>query len=371
LDANRDGTISQNDFIQRFAAWQLAQKTRPRRAGEHPGLNLAAFGQNSTIGRAGSVGGSIVRAAPSYLGSSIGGGVGGESPGEIMRFFDRLDTMGSGQVATVQVKAASFEMGRSASESQDLMAALDPHGDGVVTRGEFQIRYQAWSRAQSEARHQESTARGLRSAENWQRSVNASAVMPASRAEITKIFRQLDKDGSGDMSLSELKHATWSMGLGEEEAEELMVALDPFGLGSLTESEFQERYFIWHQAREEAQLRSSRRGVAGGGGVVPEPTMLSSDQRGREGGVPPPPRALPVMSRINVARDGGRGDPGSVSTSSVVVGVTADYGDTAGDMSWTYGGTAPSKNAPSDVPWAMSPPPRSPPPPPPRSDSVH
>ena len=116
-----------------------------------------------------------------------------------------------------------------------------------------------------------------------------------------------------------------------------MTALDPFGMGSVTEPEFQERYHIWHQAREESRLRAARREVAS---MAPSPApapppppppraatgstaRVASNTRGE------PPRALPVFSQLNVAQrqQAGAGPAASLSVD----------GGGVGDVPWAMG----------------------------------
>jgi len=137
---------------------------------------------------------------------------------EICAMFDMFDHDKGGAIDIKELGALMKSIGKlmDDNELEQTMKRLDSSGDGSVDKVEFLL----WHAAQMESKHK-----------------------PMSPKEMaTQLFKLFDKDGSGELSITELKEEMdkLDVGLSTEDIGDLIKELDEDGDNKISAKEFQE-----------------------------------------------------------------------------------------------------------------------------------
>jgi len=143
--------------------------------------------------------------------------------------FNKVDANGDGSVTKIELEQAVTGNGGSSASADALYAVLDPSATGSVSETQF---------AQNLPSLPFSDQIGAQLiADQSQRSIGAWSGGPGSQVAQT-LFSQIDANGDGSISKTELEQAVTKAGGTTEAADALYAQLDPNNTGSVSEQQF-------------------------------------------------------------------------------------------------------------------------------------
>lgn len=163
--------------------------------------------------------------------SGVGGG--GFSPSIIKQFqqslFNQIDTNGDGSVSKTELEQAVTNAGGGTQAADALYSVLDPNNSGGFSEQQLaQVLPSSGFSDQMQAQMIGYQAQG------WP---GASSAQPGGQLA-QNLFSQIDSNGDGSISQSELEQAVTNAGGTKAAADALYAKLDPNGTGSVSEQQF-------------------------------------------------------------------------------------------------------------------------------------
>jgi Ca2+-binding EF-hand superfamily protein len=171
--------------------------------------------------------------------SGLGGvGYGGLTPSAIKQYqqnlFNQIDLNGDGSVSKTELEQAVGKAGGGSQAADALYAVLDPNNSGGVSEQQFaQVLPGSGFSDQVQAQLIGYQAQG------WP---GAPSTSPGGQLA-QNLFAQIDGNGDGAISQSELEQAVTKAGGTKEAADALYAKLDPNGTGSVSEQQFSQSLF--------------------------------------------------------------------------------------------------------------------------------
>ena len=171
------------------------------------------------------------------------------------RLFSKIDANGDGTVSQSELETAVTKAGGTTKSADALYAALDPNNSGSVSKQQF---------AQNLPLPSFSPAMGAQLiADQAQMCASSAGATPASFSKQT-LFTQLDANGDGSLTKSELEQAVTKAGGTVASADALYAKLDPKNTGSVSEQQFAQNLPGAHHHHHH-----------GGGGATPSDALAS------------------------------------------------------------------------------------------------
>jgi Ca2+-binding EF-hand superfamily protein len=163
--------------------------------------------------------------------SLSGIGNGGYNPYAIQQsLFNEIDTSGSGSITESSLEKAVTTAGGTTTAADALYAKLDPNNTGSVTEQQFSQNLPALPFSNQMG----AQMIGLQ-AQGWPGAPGGTG--PASTFA-QNLFSQIDQNGDGSITKSELEAAVTKAGGTTQAADALYAKLDPNGTGSVSEQQF-------------------------------------------------------------------------------------------------------------------------------------
>jgi Ca2+-binding EF-hand superfamily protein len=171
--------------------------------------------------------------------SGLGGvGYGGLTPSAIKQFqqnlFNQIDLNGNGSVSKTELEQAVGGAGGTSQAADALYSVLDPNNSGGF--GEQQLAQVLPGSGFSD--QVQAQLIGYQ-AQGWP---GASSTAPGGQLAHS-LFAQIDTNGDGSISKSELEQAVTKAGGSKEAADALYAKLDPNGTGSVSEQQLAQTLF--------------------------------------------------------------------------------------------------------------------------------
>jgi Ca2+-binding EF-hand superfamily protein len=162
-----------------------------------------------------------------------GVGAGGFTPAAIKQFqqnlFNQIDTNGDGSVSKTELEQAVTNAGGGTQAADALYSVLDPNNTGGFSEQQLaQVLPGPGFSDQMQAQMIGYQAQG------WP---GASSAQPGGQLA-QNLFSQIDTNGDGSISQSELEQAVTAAGGSKAGADALYAKLDPNGTGSVSEQQF-------------------------------------------------------------------------------------------------------------------------------------
>jgi Ca2+-binding EF-hand superfamily protein len=172
-----------------------------------------------------------IRRCPMSGLSGVGGG--GFSPSAIKQFqqnlFSQIDTNGDGSVSKTELEQAVTKAGGGTQAADALYAVLDPNNSGGFSEQQLaQVLPGSGFSDQMQAQMIGYQAQG------WP---GATSAQPGGQLA-QNLFSQIDSNGDGSISKTELEQAVTKAGGTKAAADALYAKLDPNGTGSVSEQQF-------------------------------------------------------------------------------------------------------------------------------------
>jgi Ca2+-binding EF-hand superfamily protein len=163
--------------------------------------------------------------------------------------FSQIDSNGDGSISQGELEQAVTGAGGTKAAADALYAKLDPNNTGSVSEQQFA---QAFSQAAPHAHHHHhhggggggadaaGASDGSSATDALTQLFNADSGGPGnSPTQIAQnIFSQIDSNGDGSITQSELEQAVTAAGGNAAGADALFAKLDPIGTGSVSEQQF-------------------------------------------------------------------------------------------------------------------------------------
>jgi Ca2+-binding EF-hand superfamily protein len=166
------------------------------------------------------------------LASGVGGGFNPAALQQLQQYlFNKIDTNGNGSVSQGELETAVTNAGGSTQSADALYSLLDPNNSGGFDEQQF-----------AQAFPSSGLSDGVQGqligyqAQGWPgaQSTQASPVDQVAQS----LFSQIDTNGDGSISQSELETAVTNAGGTKQAADALYAQLDPNGTGSVSEQQF-------------------------------------------------------------------------------------------------------------------------------------
>jgi Ca2+-binding EF-hand superfamily protein len=257
-----------------------------------------------------------------------GVGYGGLTPSAIKQFqqnlFNQIDLNGDGSVSKTELEQAVGTAGGTSTAADALYSVLDPNNSGGF--GEQQLAQVLPGSGFSD--QVQAQLIGYQ-AQGWP---GASSTSPGGQLA-QNLFSQIDSNGDGTISKSELEQAVTNAGGSNDAADALYAKLDPNGTGSVSEQQFAQGLFQslphHHHHHGGGQPAGATDGsatdnsTASDGNAADALTSLFNADGGGAGNSP-----LQIAQNIFTQIDS-NGD-GAITQSELEQAVTAAGGDKAG-----------------------------------------
>jgi Ca2+-binding EF-hand superfamily protein len=256
--------------------------------------------------------------------SGIGGiGGGGFTPAAIKQFaqnlFSQIDLSGDGSVSKTELEQAVTKGGGNTTAADALYSVLDPNNAGGF--GEQQLAQVLPGSGFSD--QMQAQLIGYQ-AQGWP---GASSPQPGGQLA-QSLFSQIDANGDGSISQSELEQAVTKAGGTKQGADALYAKLDPNGTGSVSEQQFaqsltQAMPHHHHHHHGGGEQASQTDGGSAGGSAADALTSLFNADSGGAGNSPT------QIAQNMFAQSDLNGD-GAITQSELEQAVTAAGGSNAG-----------------------------------------
>ena len=256
------------------------------------------------------------------LASGVGGGFNSAALQQLQQYlFNKIDTNGDGAVSQGELESAVTNAGGSTQAADALYSLLDPNGSGGFDAQQF-----------SQAFPSSGLSDGVQSqligfqAQGW-----PGASSPGGQLA-QDLFSQIDANGDGSISQSELEQAVTSAGGTTQAADALYAQLDPNGTGSVSEQQFAQGLFQslphghhHHGFGSPPASATDTGSTAGSSGSSADDALTALFQADSGGaGNSPTQIAQNIFSSIDTNGDG------SITQTELEQAVTAAGGTTAG-----------------------------------------
>ena len=182
---------------------------------------------------------------------SSGGACGAPGGGLAQAVFSKIDSNGDGSISKTELEDAATSVGDTTQAADTLYAQLDPNGTGSVDQQTFTDAFTQALRAHHHyhGHHQQVAASTAidttSSATNDANALDAVTALlkgsdtSQSLSDILKsLFAQIDADGNGSISQSELQNAVTAAGGTTDAANALYAQLDPTNTGGISADTF-------------------------------------------------------------------------------------------------------------------------------------
>ena len=254
--------------------------------------------------------------------SGLGGvGGGGFTPAAIKQFqqnlFNQIDTNGDGSVSKTELEQAVTKAGGGTQAADALYSVLDPNNTGGFSEQQFaQVLPGSGFSDQMQAQMIGYQAQGWPGA--------SSAQGGGQLAQ--NLFSQIDSNGDGSISQSELEQAVTAAGGTKAGADALYAKLDPNGTGSVSEQQFAQGLANLSQlGPTQGAPHAHHHHHHGGGGAGADDALTSLfNADGGGAGNSPTQIAQNIFSQIDTS------GTGAITQSQLEQAVTAAGGSTSG-----------------------------------------
>jgi Ca2+-binding EF-hand superfamily protein len=250
-----------------------------------------------------------------------GVGAGGFTPAAIKQFqqnlFNQIDTNGDGSVSKTELEQAVTKAGGGTQAADALYSVLDPNNTGGFNEQQFaQVLPGSGFSDQMQAQMIGYQAQG------WP---GASSAQPGGQLA-QNLFSQIDSNGDGSISQSELEQAVTAAGGTKAGADALYAKLDPNGTGSVSEQQFAQGLANLSQlGPTQGAPHAHHHHHHGGGGAGADDALTSLfNADGGGAGNSPTQIAQNIFSQIDT------GGTGAITQSQLEQAVTAAGGSTSG-----------------------------------------
>jgi Ca2+-binding EF-hand superfamily protein len=250
--------------------------------------------------------------------SGLGGvGYGGFAPSAIKQFqqnlFNQIDLNGDGSVSQAELEQAVTKAGGGTQAADALYAVLDPSNSGGF--GEQQLAQVLPGSGFSDQIHAQLIGY---QAQGWP---GAPGTQPGGQLA-QDLFSQIDSNGDGAISQSELEQAITKAGGSKQGADALYAQLDPNGTGAVSAQQFAQSLFqsIPHRHHHH---HGGATGTSDGGSAADALTSLFNADGGGPGNSP-----MQIAQNMFAQADG-NGD-GAITQSELEQAVTAAGGSATG-----------------------------------------
>ena len=191
--------------------------------------------------------------------SGVGGG--GFTPSAIKQFqqnlFNQIDTNGDGSVSKTELEQAVTKAGGGTQAADALYSVLDPNNSGGFSEQQLaQVLPGSGFSSQMQAQMIGYQAQG------WP---GASSAQPGGQLA-QNLFSQIDSNGDGSISQSELEQAVTNAGGTKAAADAFYAKLDPNGTGSVSEQQFAQGLANLSQSGQTQAAPHAHHHHHGGGG---------------------------------------------------------------------------------------------------------
>jgi Ca2+-binding EF-hand superfamily protein len=255
--------------------------------------------------------------------SGVGGG--GFAASAIKQFqqnlFNQIDLSGDGSVSKSELEQAVAKAGGNTKAADALYSALDPNGSGGISEQQF-----AQALPGSGFSDQMQAQMIGYQAQGWP---GASSTQPGDGL-VQNLFSQIDGNGDGTISKSELETAVTKAGGSKQGADALYAKLDPNGTGSVSAQQFAQSLFQamphhrhHHAGETGAASASDGSSATGGGSAADALTSLFNADGGGAGNSPT------QIAQNMFAQTDSNGD-GAITQSELEQAVTNAGGSKAG-----------------------------------------
>jgi Ca2+-binding EF-hand superfamily protein len=217
--------------------------------------------------------------------SGLGGG--GFTPAAIKHFaqnlFSQIDLSGDGSVSKAELEQAVTKDGGNTTAADALYSVLDPNNAGGF--GEQQLAHVLPGSGFSD--QMQAQMIGYQ-AQGWPGASGAGASGPQPGSQLAQsLFSQIDGNGDGSISQSELEQAVTKAGGTKEGADALYAKLDPNGTGSVSEQQFSSsltqampHHHHHHHDGGDQAASATDNGNAGGGAADALTSLFNADGGG-------------------------------------------------------------------------------------------
>jgi Ca2+-binding EF-hand superfamily protein len=250
-----------------------------------------------------------------------GVGAGGFTPAAIKQFqqnlFNQIDTNGDGSVSKTELEQAVTKAGGGTQAADALYSVLDPNNTGGFNEQQFaQVLPGSGFSDQMQAQMIGYQAQG------WPGASSAQPGGPLAQ----NLFSQIDSNGDGSISQSELEQAFTAAGGTKAGADALYAKLDPNGTGSVSEQQFAQGLANLSQlGPTQGAPHAHHHHHHGGGGAGADDALTSLfNADGGGAGNSPTQIAQNIFSQIDT------GGTGAITQSQLEQAVTAAGGSTSG-----------------------------------------
>lgn len=203
--------------------------------------------------------------------------------------FSALDSNGDGTLSKSELEAAVSSTGGTTASADALYAELDPDNTGAVDEEEFVDNFPQPDAMDGGATSSTASAGGTSAADAVSSLVQSFA--PSRTASM--LFAQLDTNGDGSLSKSELEAGVTDAGGTTAAADALYAELDPNDTGSVTEQQFADTMSTLGTTSQSASSASSD----GGTSAADAMTLLLQDLAPPLPPLGPPPSDRPGQSQ--------------------------------------------------------------------------
>ena len=165
--------------------------------------------------------------------------------------FSKIDSDGDGSISEAELEQAGAQVGATTQAADSLYAQLDPNNTGKVDQQTFTDAFtQALREHHHHGHHQVADSTSTDSSTTTSSTTDASpldavtALLKGSDASqslsdiLQKLFSQIDADGNGSISQSELQNAVTAAGGSTDAANALYAQLDPGNTGGISANTF-------------------------------------------------------------------------------------------------------------------------------------
>jgi Ca2+-binding EF-hand superfamily protein len=238
--------------------------------------------------------------------------------------FNQIDLNGDGSVSKSELEQAVTKAGGNTQAADALYSALDPANSGGFGAQQFGQAFPG-----SGISHQMQAQMIGYQAQGWP---GASSTQAGSRLA-QSLFNQIDLNGDGSISKSELEQAVTKSGGTKEGADALYAKLDSNGTGSVSQQQFSQsllqamphphHHHHHHDGGSDAASATDGSSATGGGSAADALTSLFNADGGGPGNSPT------QIAQNMFSQTDGNGD-GVITQSELEQSVTAAGGGKAG-----------------------------------------
>jgi Ca2+-binding EF-hand superfamily protein len=250
-----------------------------------------------------------------------GGGFTAYAPKQFQQnLFNQIDLNGDGSVSKSELEQAVTKAGGGTQAADALYSALDPANSGGFGAQQFGQAFPG-----SGISHQMQAQMIGYQAQGWP----GASRTQAGRQLAQNLFSQIDLNGDGSISKSELEQAVTKSGGSNEGADALYAKLDPNGTGSVSQQQFSQsllqampHHHHHHGGGSDAASATDGNPTGGGSAADALTSLFNADGGG--------PGYSPIQIAQNMfARTDSNGD-GVITQSELEQSVTAAGGGKAG-----------------------------------------